>query len=113
MTAVLDTVPAITDPPDEFTAQPPDPSERPNDSACSHCSNPATLRYTGHSPEEALRAAGREPCLFPKPFQLCIGCYMAWFRYYTIKWYRDHFVECGYCGAQGDTFEALMPFDNI
>lgn len=113
MTVSLGIAPAVTDPPDELTALPPRPAEGASEGTCARCSNPATLRYTGHPQKEALRAPGREPCRAPRPYQLCINCYMGWFNYYLRGWYAKGYAECIYCDAQGDTIEVLFPYETI
>lgn len=112
LSTAIDDLRETIDPPDVLVEEPPRAKAMPNENVCAHCGGEAELRFDGHDPA-TLRTAGREPCPCPKPWRLCTRCYVGWHRWYSYKWYKDGRVTCGYCSAEGDTIEALFPFQKI
>ena len=111
MTTTLERRRQTVDPP-ELVEEPPRASEAPDATTCAHCPEPATVRFDGHDPASLL-TQGQDRCQCPKPYTLCVRCYLGWHRWYSYKWYADGVVTCGYCGAQGNSIEALFPFLKI
>lgn len=112
MTATIDDLRIVIDPPNELVKEPPRAPAPSDDNTCAHCPEQAALRFDGHNPD-TLKTPSDQPCVCRKPYHMCLNCYMGWFRWCSTKWMANDVATCGYCGAQGNTIEDLFPFQKV